>query len=153
MARKTTNTLVLFEDVFIGTKRLTNAQLGALMRGIFEYHFEGTEQEFDDPMVDMAFDFIKPQFLRYKQICESNRNNRVNKDSNVTDTSPAENEVQRNATECNETEGNPTHNHTHNHTHTHTHTHNRTHTHTHNQNQNQKKKESKKENFADKPPP
>lgn len=133
MARKKQNTMVLFEDVIESTKRLTDAQFGALMRGVFEYHFEGTEQAFDDPMVDMAFDFMKPQFQRYKELCEINRFNRTKKDTNVTDASPADNEEEQNATECNETKGNSTHNHTHNRTHTHNH--NRTHTHTCNHNQ------------------
>ena len=137
MARRKQETLVLFPDLFEGTAKLTDAQFGALIRGVFRYRFEDQLPEFTDPMVDMAFAFMKPQIDRYRQICQTNRENRQ-----ISTNSPKEDTVQGNATESQETEENPTHTHTHNHTHTQNHTQNHTHTQSHTQ----------KEKGAAKPP-
>ena len=164
MARRKQETMVIFPDLFMGTKKLTDAQFGALMRAVFAFRFEGREAVFDDPMVDMAFDFIKPQLIRYQQVCETNRRNRAQREMECTEMQNAEyqtqneitecNESQRSATECNEMQGKPTHNHTHNRNHTHNHTHNHTQNHNHNQNQNQPHTQNHKESVfaADKPP-
>lgn len=133
MAKKKQETLVLFSDILTGTRRLSDAQFGALMRGIFAYRFEDMQQEFEDPMVDMAFGFVKTQLDRYKEVCEINRRNRTNKP--LADAEEVEeNEEQRNTTKGNETKGKDTHTHNHNHNHTRNHTHNHTHNHSHNHN-------------------
>ena len=131
MARKKQVTLVLFPDLAEGTKTMSSAQLGDLMRGIFAYRFEGKIIEFDDPMVAMAFNFIKPQLTRYDEICEINRTNR-NKKAIDNDETVTDNEMQENVTESDEMQQNPTQNQTQN----------QTQTQNQNQNQTQKKKKS-----------
>lgn len=131
MARKKQDVLVLFPDIMAGTRKLTDAQFGALMRAVFAYRFQGSSYEGDDIFVDMAFGFVKNQLDRYQEVCEINRNNKTKKE--IPDTCC--NEMQRNATECNEMERNPTHNHSHIHNQIHNHTHNhiQTHSQTHSQ--------------------
>lgn len=97
MARKKQDVIVLFPDLFAGTKRLTDAQFGVLMRALFAYRYENTEYTGEDVSVAMAFDFAKPQIDRYIEVCNTNRKNR---------NSLNDDEVQRNATEFQEIQGN-----------------------------------------------
>lgn len=97
MARKKQDVIVLFPDLFVGTKRLTDAQFGVLMRALFAYRYENTEYTGEDVTVAMAFDFAKPQIDRYIEVCNTNRKNR---------NSLNDDEVQRNATELQEIQGN-----------------------------------------------
>lgn len=137
MARRKQDTLVLFPDLFVSTKKMTDTQFGALMRAVFAYRFEGSVYEGEDLLVDVMFSFVKNQVDRYNETCEINRNNRM-KETAMEETEE-EIEMQRNATESHETEENTPH----------THTHNRTHNHIHNHTHTQKEKI---ESVADKPP-
>ena len=101
MARKKQEIMVLFPDLFQGTKRLNDAQFGMLVRALYQYRFEGTEYAGEDASVAMAFDFAKPQIDRYKETCEINRKNKTGKETPLCD-----DEVQRNATESHEMQQN-----------------------------------------------
>ena len=97
MARKKQDVMVVFPDLFAGTQRLTDTQFGILMRALFDYRYENKVYSGEDAVVAMAFDFAKPQIDRYVDVCNANRKNRIARNGN---------EVQRNATKCNEMEGN-----------------------------------------------
>lgn len=77
MARKPAETLCLFRDVAVTTRRLTDAQFGALMRAIFAYRFGGEEYGGDDAFVGLAFDNVKEQVIRFEENREQNRKNRT----------------------------------------------------------------------------
>lgn len=64
MAKKQ-DTLTLFPEVLMATRKLTNEQFGILMRAAFAYRFDGTEYSGDDPSVDTAFQFVASQIDRY----------------------------------------------------------------------------------------
>lgn len=68
MAKKQ-ETLTLFPEVLVATRKLTNEQFGILMRAVFEYRFSGTEYSSDDPAIDTAFQFVASQIDRYRDIC------------------------------------------------------------------------------------
>lgn len=92
MARRKQETLTLFPEVLETTRKLTDAQFGALMRAAFAYRFQGEDYAGDDPAVDMAFQFLASQIDRYLDICAVNRQNAAS--------APNASEVQRNAAEC-----------------------------------------------------
>ena len=113
MAKKKQDTLVLFPDILTGTRRLSNEQFGVLMRAIFAYRFDGTNEEMDDPMVDLAFDFVKTQLDRYKQICqirsENGKKAKRSKDESAqsfTAESSQEKQTEANASKCQQREAN-----------------------------------------------
>lgn len=70
MAKKQ-ETLTLFPEVLVATRKLTNEQFGILMRAAFEYRFSGTEYSSDDPAIDTAFQFVASQIDRYRDICDT----------------------------------------------------------------------------------
>lgn len=144
MAKRKQVTLVIFPDLLAGSKKLNDTQFGVLMRGMLSYRFEGKEAEFDDPMVALCFDFLKPQLQRYDEICEINRLNRNKRKTEVQDDASVCDEVPRKTTESSKSKRKATQNQTQIQT--------QTQTQTQVQSQNQKKKESKKEISADKPP-
>jgi DnaD/phage-associated family protein len=69
---------VVYAELEQQIERLTDAQAGALFRGMFLYN-RGVEPTFSDPTVALCFDFIRPIMDRnrekYEQICERNRKN------------------------------------------------------------------------------
>lgn len=143
MAKKKQDTLVLFPDILTATRRLSNEQFGVLMRAIFAYRFDGANEEMDDPMVDIAFDFVKTQLDRYKQICqirsENGKKAKRSKDETAqsfTAESSKEKQTETDASKQKQTQANVSkekqtaaHTHTHNHNHTHTQNHNHSHNH------------------------
>ena len=98
MARKKQETLVLFPEVAETTKKMTDAQFGALMRAVFAYRFTGEIYDGDDLAVDIVFGMVAGQVDRYREVCETNRNNA--KTENMTaEVQPSEakcSEIQRN---------------------------------------------------------
>ena len=70
MAKKQ-ETLTLFPEVLVATRKLTNEQFGILMRAAFEYRFNGTEYSSDDPAIDTAYQFVASQIDRYRDICDT----------------------------------------------------------------------------------
>ncbi len=74
MARKKQETLVLFPEVAECTKKMTDAQFGALMRAVFAYRFAGEVYDGDDLIVDIVFGIVAGQVDRYREVCEINRN-------------------------------------------------------------------------------
>ncbi len=56
---------------------LTDEQAGKLFKALFEFAKDGTETDFDDGMIAMAFSFmadsIKRDTEKYEQVCESRR--------------------------------------------------------------------------------
>ena len=113
-----------------------DTQFGVLMRGMLSYRFEGKEAEFDDPMVALCFDFLKPQLQRYDEICEINRLNRNKRKTEVQEDASVCDEVPRKTTESSKSKRKATQNQTQIQT--------QVQTQTQVQSQNQKKKESKK---------
>ncbi len=93
MAKKHHDALVLFPDIMTGTRDFTDSQFGSLMRAIFRYRFEGTETELDDPMVSVAFGFIKSQLERYNEICEINRINRSKRTTKAKESNHADHQL------------------------------------------------------------
>lgn len=69
---------VLFNDLSVPVKALSNEDAGQLFKAIFEYQNGGIEQELT-PSVEIAFIFVKQQLDRnqekYEAICERNRIN------------------------------------------------------------------------------
>ncbi len=69
---------VLFNDLSVPVKALSNEDAGQLFKAIFEYQNGGIERELT-PSVEIAFIFVKQQLDRnqekYKAICERNRIN------------------------------------------------------------------------------
>lgn len=119
MARKKQDTLVLFPDVFISTKKMTDAQFGSLMRAVFDYRFSNHIYEGDDLTVEVMFCTVKNQIDRYRETCEINSRN-ASKQNNTEHTTE-QSEKQGNAAESSEKGGNPAHIHTPIHTHTQNH--------------------------------
>ncbi len=95
MARRKQETLTLFPEVADTTRKLTDAQFGALIRAAFAYRFRGEAYAGEDAAVDMAFQFLASQIDRYQAICATNRNNA----SSALNAS----EMQRNTAESNGT--------------------------------------------------
>ena len=104
MARKKQKTLVLFPDVFYCAERLSNDQFGVLMRSVFAYRFEGVIYDGEDIAIDIAFRSVKDQIDRYIEVCEINRGNVVN--SNTEKGKTERNEIPRNRTKKEKEEGN-----------------------------------------------
>ena len=98
------------------------------MRAIFAYRFDGTNEEMDDPMVDLAFDFVKTQLDRYKQICQIRSESGKKAKRSKVET------AQIPTAESSKEKQTAAHTHTHTHTHTHNHTHTQNHNHSHNHN-------------------
>ena len=69
---------VLFNDLSVPVKALSNEDAGQLFKAIFEYQNGGIERELT-PSVEIAFIFVKQQLDRnqekYEAICERNRIN------------------------------------------------------------------------------
>ena len=110
MARKKQDTLVLFPDVFISTKKMTDAQFGSLMRAVFDYRFSNHIYEGDDLTVEVMFCTVKNQIDRYRETCEINSRN-ASKQNN-TERTAEQSEKQGNAAERSEKGENPAHIHT-----------------------------------------
>lgn len=69
---------VVYAELEKQIDRLTDEQVGQLFRAMFQYN-RSEEPFFTDPMVGMAFDFVRPIMDRnrekYEAICEKNRQN------------------------------------------------------------------------------
>lgn len=69
---------VVYAELEKQIDRLTDEQVGQLFRAMFQYN-RSEEPFFTDPMVGMAFDFVRPIMDRnrekYEAICERNRQN------------------------------------------------------------------------------
>ena len=98
MARKKQETLVLFPEVAETTKKMTDAQFGALMRAVFAYRFAGEIYDGDDLIVDIVFGIVAGQVDRYREVCEINRNNAKTENPSA--------KVQPSAAECSEIQRN-----------------------------------------------
>ncbi len=104
MARKKQETLVLFPDVAEITVDFSNEMFGELMRAAFAYRFSGEEYSGDDTSVKLAFRMLRGQIDRYERVRRINSKN-AKGESAAED----ESEMQRNAAECGEIQGNPPH--------------------------------------------
>ena len=107
---------MLFPDVFISTKKMTDAQFGSLMRAVFDYRFSNHIYGGDDLTVEVMFCTVKNQIDRYRETCEINSRN-ASKQNNTEHTAE-QSENQGNAAESSENGENPAHIHTPIHTHT-----------------------------------
>lgn len=56
---KENKSFVVFFDWYNNTTKLDNAQFGKLFRAIFKYVESNVQPEFDDGVMEMAFNFIK----------------------------------------------------------------------------------------------
>lgn len=69
---------VVFTELEQQAAGLTDAQMGQLFRAMFRYH-RGEEPDFRDPMVELAFAFVRPAMDRnrekYEETCQRNREN------------------------------------------------------------------------------
>lgn len=70
------NSFIIYVEQYSALQQLTDAQLGELFRGIFSYRM-GKEPGIKDPIVNMAFSFMKNQLdidaRKYEQRCKKNR--------------------------------------------------------------------------------
>lgn len=77
MAEK--KSLLLYYDYKSHFDFLTDEQLGRLIRSMLEYEIDGVLPEFDEPILKMAFGFIKSNLDRDRQKffekCEKNTEN------------------------------------------------------------------------------
>ena len=94
MARKKQETLVLFPEVLMITRKFSDAQFGALMRAVFSYRFGGEEYSGDDMAIDVAFQAIANQVDRLKEYSEINAKNASGSES------------RQKGAECSEMQGN-----------------------------------------------
>ena len=94
MARKKQETLVLFPEVLMITRKFSDAQFGALMRAVFSYRFGGEEYSGDDMAIDVAFQAIANQVDRLKEYSEINTKNASGSES------------KQEGAECSEMQGN-----------------------------------------------
>ena len=58
------NYIILFDDVEMVTKKMTNEQVGMLIRAAFDYGFRGIRYSGDDIRVDQAFESLANQIDR-----------------------------------------------------------------------------------------
>lgn len=67
---------MLYDEQFLPLLSLTDAQLGKLLRAMFAHH-NGEDVAIDDPVLNMAFGFLKVAIdkdsERYEQICEKRK--------------------------------------------------------------------------------
>lgn len=72
------NGFLLYKQQYEPIKKLSDADLGKLMRAVFEYQIEGVEPTLTGE-VSMAFEFLRSQFgldeAKYQRIIERNREN------------------------------------------------------------------------------
>lgn len=61
------NYIIIFPEVETVTRKFSDEQLGALMRGVFGYGFRGVAYETEDPAQDVAFQFIASQLDRAEE--------------------------------------------------------------------------------------
>ena len=82
MAEKSNPGFLILLDFYEPLQCLTDAEKGQVFDACFAYHL-GRDVEFDDPLVKMAFSFIKPFFDKqceaYARKCEQNRANALKK--------------------------------------------------------------------------
>lgn len=105
MARKRQETLAFFPEVVTVTRKLSDAQFGALMRAAFAYRFDNTSYSGDDAAVDMAFQFVANQIDRMAEISETNaKNARSKKGERNTAESTENNPNQTESRESSETQ-------------------------------------------------
>lgn len=73
------NSFILYYDFREQTKRLSDEQLGRYMRGILDYEIDGIYPEFEDPILDISFDYLRPTLdnnkAKYAAKCEKNTEN------------------------------------------------------------------------------
>lgn len=74
-ARKKQETLVLFPEVMVITRKFSDEQFGILMRAAFSYRFGGDVYSGDDAAVDVAFQAVASQIDRYQEFCNTLSNN------------------------------------------------------------------------------
>ena len=75
MARPKQETLTLFPEVAIMTRKFSDEQFGVLMRSAFAYRFGGEIYSGDDPAIDVAFQAVAGQIDRYIAVCKANSQN------------------------------------------------------------------------------
>ena len=75
LARKKQETLVLFPEVMVITRKFSDEQFGILMRAAFSYRFAGEVYSGDDVAVDVAFRTVASQIDRYQEFCNTLSNN------------------------------------------------------------------------------
>ena len=77
------NGFILYYDLREQAAELSNEELGELLRAVLDYEIDRALPEFENPMLTMAFKFLKIQLdknrQRYAQRCEQNRKNRKGK--------------------------------------------------------------------------
>ena len=71
LARKKQETLVLFPEVMVITRKFSDEQFGILMRAAFSYRFAGEVYSGDDVAVDVAFRTVASQIDRYQEFCNT----------------------------------------------------------------------------------
>ena len=71
--------VIMYYDVLEQTKSLNDEQFGKLMRAVIEYNEHGTLPTFDEPILEISFNFIKTSVdtnkEKYDERCEKNRQN------------------------------------------------------------------------------
>ena len=83
----------VFQDEYLAKlRKLTNEELGKLVRAVAAYHLSGEEPELDG-LGGLAFDFIRQDVDRieeqYRTKCETNRRNRLGADRERPDSTAA----------------------------------------------------------------
>lgn len=80
MANDRRNSFILYYELRDQTADLTDAQLGQLLRGIFDYEIDRIAPEFEDKGLKMAFKFVRVSLdsnrQKYEEKCEKARESR-----------------------------------------------------------------------------